>query len=77
MAGAKTKKVRFLQSPTGAPYMLAYSAGQIAELPGQLADQLMADGIAEERAASTRSTTTAEKTVEKATSKKQKTSTKR
>lgn len=77
MAATKTKTVRFLQSPTGAPYMLAYSAGQIAELPGNLADRLIEAGMAEEHASSTRSTTTAEKTVEKATSKKPKTSTKR
>ncbi|MEL6970494.1 MAG: hypothetical protein AAFZ63_22555 [Bacteroidota bacterium] len=51
MADAKkaaTKKVRvqFVKSPTGKPYFLAYSIGQIATLDSELATKLMQDGIA-------------------------------
>jgi len=42
----KTKKIRFLISPTGL-YRLAYSAGQIATLPLKQADAIIKAGHGE------------------------------
>ena len=42
----KTKKVRFLISPTGL-YNLAYSAGQVATLPTKKADEIIKAGHGE------------------------------
>ena len=40
-------KVRFLLSPSFSPWLLAYSAGQVAELPAAQAQALVSAGIAE------------------------------
>lgn len=40
MAKPKTKKVRFLLSPTGA-FKLGYNIGEIAPLPAKQADELV------------------------------------
>lgn len=42
----KTKKVKFLLSPTGA-YNLGYNVGETGELPANLADQVVEDKFAE------------------------------
>lgn len=39
-------KIRFIESPTGQPYYLSYSAGQFADLPDDLAKKLIDDQIA-------------------------------
>lgn len=44
---AKTVKVRFIKSPTGAPYYLAYSIGQIGEVTPELLVLLQKDGMIE------------------------------
>ena len=46
MAAKKTKKVKFLLSPTGI-YQLAYFVGDIAALPADLADELVENKYAE------------------------------
>lgn len=50
-------KIRFLQSPTGKPYKLAYNAGETADLPAELAQSLIDAGIAEKVGASSIETT--------------------
>lgn len=39
-------KIRFIESPTGQPFYLAYSAGQFADLPDDLAAKLIDEKIA-------------------------------
>lgn len=39
-------EVMFIKSPTGRPFLLAYSAGERATLPGELAEKLIEAGIA-------------------------------
>lgn len=46
MAKQKTKKVRFLKSPTGA-FKLAYNVGDITALPVEQAELLIESGYAE------------------------------
>lgn len=43
----KLTRVRFLSSPTGAPFFLAYNAGEFANVPEQVADGLVKAKIAE------------------------------
>lgn len=47
MAKPKTKKIKFLLSPTG-KFNLAYSAGEIANLPVEKANALIKAKYAEE-----------------------------
>lgn len=49
-------RIQFIDSPTGEPYNLAYSAGQLVSLPDELAKRLIADKIAVLVAEETRTT---------------------
>lgn len=71
-------KIRFLQSPTGKPFQLAYNAGETADLAPELAQSLIDAGIAEKVGASEIETTEdpAPAKAEKAVSKRGKKSTK-
>lgn len=39
-------KIQFIESPTGEPFKLAYSAGMFADLPDDLATKLIEKGLA-------------------------------
>lgn len=39
-------KIQFIESPTGEPFKLAYSAGMFADLPDALAARLIEKGLA-------------------------------
>jgi hypothetical protein len=41
-------KIQFIESPTGSPFYLAYSAGTFADLPDNLAASLIQKGLAVE-----------------------------
>ena len=43
-------KVIFLQSPTGDPFRLGYSAGDVADVKKEVADKLITAGLAEDHA---------------------------